>query len=61
MRSTKELIEDKIDELEIIKKQCSNQIYLPYGMLANFALRDFIEWNLKDLHRILKSIKNQVI
>lgn len=59
MRSTKELIEDKIDELERIKKQCSNQKYLSeaHGMLPNFALRDFIEWNLKDLYRILKSLK----
>jgi len=58
MRSTKELVEDKIDELQRIKKQCQNETYLQgRGMLANYALRDFIEWNLKDLNRILKSIK----
>lgn len=59
MRSTKELLEDKIDELKRIKVQCQNEKYLSeaHGMLANFALRDFIEWNLKDLNRILKSLK----
>jgi len=58
MRNTKELLEDKIDELERIKKQCQNQNYLEgRGMLANYALRDFIDWNLKDLKRILNSLK----
>jgi len=58
MRNTKELLEDKIDELERIKKQCQNETYLQgRGMLANYALRDFIEWNLKDLKRILNSLK----
>jgi hypothetical protein len=57
--TTKQLLEDKINELERIKKQCQNETYLQgRGMLANYALRDFIEWNLKDLHRILKSTKN---
>jgi hypothetical protein len=59
MRNTKELLEDKIDELKRIKKKCSEDKYLSeaHGMLANYALRDFIEWNLKDLDRILKSLK----
>lgn len=60
MRNTKELLEDKIDELERIKKQCQNETYLQgRGMLANYALRDFIDWNLKDLKFILKSIKDE--
>lgn len=58
MKNTKALLEEKIAELEKIKKRCQNQDYLPgLGMLPNYALRDFIEWNLKDLKFILKSIK----
>ncbi len=57
MKTPKDLLEEKITELENIKKRCQDQDYLPgRGMLANYALRDFIEWNLKDLKFILKKL-----
>jgi hypothetical protein len=57
MRNTKELLEKKITELENIKKRCQNHTYCPEALGAgNYVLRDFIEWNLKDLRKILKSI-----
>lgn len=57
MEQAKKLLENKILELESIKKRCQNETYLQgRGMLANYALRDFIEWNLKDLNRILKKL-----
>lgn len=56
MKTPKELLEEKITELEGIKKRCQNQEYLPSGMLANYAMRDFLEWNLRDLKFILKQL-----
>jgi len=56
MKTGKELLEEKITELEKIKKRCQEESYLKVGMLANYALRDFLEWNLKDLKHILKQL-----
>jgi hypothetical protein len=57
MKSGKEILEEKIDELEKIKKRCSEENYLPSGMLANYAMRDFLEWHIRDLKHILKVIE----
>lgn len=57
MEIAKELLEDKIIELQNIKKQCANETYLAgRGMLANFAMRDFLNWHIKDLEKILKKL-----
>ena len=56
MKTAKELLEEKITELEAIKKRCQEENYLPSGMLANYAMRDFLEWNLRDLKHILKQL-----
>lgn len=58
MDKTKEMLINKINEFENIKKRCQDETYLQgLGMLSNYALRDFISWNLKDLNKILNSIK----
>ena len=57
MKSGKEILEEKIDELEKIKKRCSEENYLLSGMLANYAMRDFLEWHIRDLKHILKVIE----
>jgi len=56
MKTGKELLEEKITELEKIKKRCQEESYLPSGMLANYAMRDFLEWHLRDLKHILKQL-----
>lgn len=53
----KEILEEKINELEKIKKRCSEENYLPSWMLANYAMRDFLEWHIRDLKHILKLLK----
>jgi len=58
MREAIEVFELKIKELENIKKRCQEESYLKIGMLSNYAMRDFLEWHLKDLKLILKTIKN---
>lgn len=57
MKTGKEVLEEKINELEKIKKRCQEENYLPSGMLANYAMRDFLEWHLRDLNHILKLLK----
>ena len=58
MKTGKELLEEKIIELENIKKRCQEEGYLPIGMLANYAMRDFLEWHLNDLKHILKQLQS---
>ena len=57
MKTGKEILQEKINELEKIKKRCQEQNYLPSGMLANYAMRDFLEWHLLDLKHILNRLK----
>jgi len=59
MKEAIEAFELKIKELENIKKRCQEEKYSPCGMLANYAMRDFLEWHIKDLKLILRTIKNK--
>lgn len=54
--SSKEQLEKKIIELQNIRKRCADESYLSVGMLANFAMRDFLDWHIKDLLDILKKL-----
>jgi hypothetical protein len=54
--TAKEKLEKKIIELQNIRKRCAEQNYFSVGMLANFAMRDFLDWHIKDMIEILKKL-----